>query len=91
MTVYKQVNATDTWPINEVVVGNINGTSWIARAKLPHGRVPIIHGAGPLPEAVEEPLLLAALIRRDNRDRWHEFWLNLWGHLTRCRGCSHAE
>lgn len=90
MTIWKQINETDSWAINEIRVGRIGDNDWCIEAKLANGRIARMFKMMSQPDPQDEPMLLRELIRKDKRDRVKE-WLNrLWLRLTRCYGC-HCE
>lgn len=89
MTIYKMVRLSDSWKVNEVHVSRISDTIWGVQAKLENGRVPTLILAIK-PTENDEPKILAALVKRDRKDRLKELFERLLrkfkGHCDCCEG-----
>lgn len=86
MTLYRHVNISEYWDVNEIHATKLRDDYWGIQAKLENGRVPMIFINGPQPQEKDEPDLIKQLVKKDRLDRWNEFWGRLWLKLTWSRG-----
>jgi hypothetical protein len=88
VTLYRQINITDSWKVDEVHAQKFSDGRYHVRAKLKNGRTPGYIFMG-IPDEGQEKAIVKMLYKIDRWDRFKEFFSRPWNRLRHSVCCDH--